>query len=43
MMNLTDLNLRHLRLFAQICETGSVNRVADMSNVSQPAISVAMA
>jgi DNA-binding transcriptional LysR family regulator len=43
MMNLADLNLRHLRLFVQICETGSLNRVAEISAVSQPAISVAMA
>lgn len=42
-MDVSDLNLRHLRLFVQICETGSLNRVAEMSNVSQPSVSVAMA
>lgn len=37
------LNLRHLRLFVQICEMGSLNRVAAVLNVSQPAISAAIA
>ncbi|MCQ4629277.1 DNA-binding transcriptional LysR family regulator [Shinella sp. BE166] len=39
----TDLNLRHLRAFMQVCETGSLNRAAAELNVSQPSISVALA
>lgn len=39
----TELNLRHLRAFMQICETGSLNRAASELNVSQPSISVALA
>lgn len=43
MIEETGLNLRHLRLFARICEIGSLNRVAAQLNISQPAISVAVA
>lgn len=39
----TGLNLRHLRAFMQVCETGSLNRAAAELNVSQPSISVALA
>jgi LysR family transcriptional regulator, regulator for genes of the gallate degradation pathway len=39
----TDLNLRHLRAFIQVCETGSLNRAAAELNVSQPSVSVALA
>lgn len=42
-MGETGLNLRHLRLFVQICEMGSLNRVAAQLNVSQPSISAAIA
>ncbi len=38
----TDLNLRHLRAFMQVCETGSLNRAAAELKVSQPSISVAL-
>lgn len=37
------LNLRHLRVFMQVCETGSLNRAAAELNVSQPSVTVAMA
>jgi LysR family transcriptional regulator, regulator for genes of the gallate degradation pathway len=43
MMIATDLNLRHLRAFMRVCETGSLNRAAMELNVSQPSISVALA
>jgi LysR family transcriptional regulator of gallate degradation len=39
----TNLNLRHLRTFMQVCETGSLNRAAAELNVSQPSVSVALA
>lgn len=39
----TNLNLRHLRAFMQVCETGSLNRAAAELNVSQPSVSVALA
>lgn len=39
----TDLNLRHLRVFIQVCETGSLNRAAVELNISQPSVSVALA
>lgn len=39
----TDLNLRHLRAFMQVCETGSLNQAAMKLNVSQPSVSVALA
>lgn len=39
----TDLNLRHLRAFMQVCEMGSLNRAAMELNVSQPSVSVALA
>lgn len=39
----TDLNLRHLRAFMQVCETGSLNRAAAELNVSQPSVTVALA
>jgi DNA-binding transcriptional LysR family regulator len=38
-----NLNLRHLRAFMQVCETGSLNRAAAELNVSQPSVSVALA
>jgi DNA-binding transcriptional LysR family regulator len=39
----TDLNLRHLRVFMQVCEMGSLNRAAAQLNVSQPSVTVALA
>jgi LysR family transcriptional regulator, regulator for genes of the gallate degradation pathway len=39
----SDLNLRHLRAFMRVCETGSLNRAAADLNVSQPSVSVALA
>ncbi|HSX72909.1 MAG TPA: LysR family transcriptional regulator, partial [Shinella sp.] len=39
----TGLNLRHLRAFMQVCETGSLNRAAAELNVSQPSVTVALA
>ncbi|SOC46090.1 regulatory helix-turn-helix LysR family protein [Rhizobium subbaraonis] len=39
----TNLNLRHLRLFMQVCATGSLNRAAAELNVSQPSVTVALA
>ncbi|RVN80397.1 LysR family transcriptional regulator, partial [Sinorhizobium meliloti] len=31
-----DINLRHLRVFMQVCETGSLNRAAAELHISQP-------
>lgn len=42
-MNVSGLNIRHLRLFMQVCESGSLNRAAAGLNVSQPSVSVALA
>ena len=38
-----DINIRHLRVFMQVCETGSLNRAAAELHISQPAVSVALA
>lgn len=38
-----DFNLRHLRVFMQVCEMGSLNRAAAELNVSQPSVTVALA
>lgn len=42
-MAATDINLRHLRVFIQVCKTGSLNRAASELHVSQPSVSVALA
>lgn len=41
-MDITDINLRHLRMFMVIADEGSLNRVAASAGLSQPALSVAM-
>jgi LysR family transcriptional regulator, regulator for genes of the gallate degradation pathway len=41
-MNISDVNLRHLRVIRQVCDSGSLNKAADVLNISQPSISVAL-
>lgn len=41
-MDVSNLNIRHLRVFRQVCECGSLNRASSNLNISQPSISVAI-
>lgn len=41
-MGLSNLNFRHLRVFRQVCECGSLNRASINLNISQPSISAAI-
>ncbi|MEW5422472.1 LysR family transcriptional regulator [Amorphus sp. 3PC139-8] len=43
MKAINAVNLRHLRAFNMICETGSISLAADHMNMSQPGISQAVA
>lgn len=38
-----DLNLRHLRAFAEVCRQGGVSAASDFAHLSQPAITQAIA
>lgn len=38
-----DINLRHLRAFAEVCRHGSISAAADVVHLSQPAITQALA
>jgi LysR family transcriptional regulator, regulator for genes of the gallate degradation pathway len=42
-MTTTDHNLRHLRLFVAVVETGSLTRASVICNVTQPAVTQALA
>ncbi|MGB3244872.1 MAG: LysR family transcriptional regulator [Sulfitobacter sp.] len=39
----TDLNLRHLRAFSEVCQRGSISQAAQVVHLSQPAITHAIA
>ena len=36
-------NLRHLRVFLSVADTGTITRAAELCHVSQPAVTQAMA